>query len=265
MSYIPGLVQEPDFIASTTGFVNGHAAISIALLGRRSLGWGSTSVPGGVSNYLDTSQNVNNNVLLGTDYYLRSSSASDTAAGIGAQSMRIVYLDSGGLLQTMTVAMNGTTGVLIGNGISYIESMELASVGANLNTVGSISISTVVGAPTTAQIVEYIQAASTHSRSGRYKIPVGRIGYLHSWDVTALGNNQDVAVRATIFTDSHEISTVFNSIDNLFVTGGSGHTSMSLHWVKIPAGAEIRISSIPTAAAAANRLDITLNLLLLTD
>ena len=261
------LTQEPDFIAASTGFVNGKAATPVTVFGRRAAGWNSTALYGDVSNYLDTTQDSNNTVVLGTTYYVRSSSVADTntGPGTGAQTVRIVYLDAAGAIQSTTVALNGTTGVSIGNTIAYVQWMEVASVGSSTTAVGNITISTVVGAPTTAQTVEYIQAGGARSRSGRYKIPTGYTAFLHTWDVSAVGNNQDAYLRATVFTNDRSLSTVFHSVDNIYLAGGSGLTNLLLHYVAIPAGAEVKASSIPTAAGAGNRLDVTIQFLLVAN
>ena len=81
MAYFPIPVQVPDFVAASQGFVSGKAAISYLILGRRSLGWNSTTVYGDVANYLDTSQDLLNPVVLGTEYFLRSPSVNDDVAG----------------------------------------------------------------------------------------------------------------------------------------------------------------------------------------
>lgn len=259
--------QTPTFLASRYGLVDGAAATLITVLGRRLSGWSSTTLYGDVCSYLDTSQAEINPVVLGTTYYIRSSSASDTntaPAGTGARQVRVVYLDSSGAQQVMTVSLNGTTAVSLGNAISYFQWAEVASTGSNLYPVGNITISSVTGAPTVAQIVEFIQAGYNRSRSGRYKVPTGKVFYGLGWDVSAIGQTQDSVIRGTVFADDRSLSTVFHSQDGLFVPGNTQSPNIDLHYLPFPAGCEIKGSSIPGAAAAGNRCDLMFHGILTT-
>lgn len=72
-----------------------------------------------------------------------SSSASDAAAGTGAQSVTINYLDAGFVAHSETVTLNGTTAVnTVGTNIAYIESMVVATVGSGTTNAGTITIFT---------------------------------------------------------------------------------------------------------------------------
>lgn len=174
----------------------------------------------------------------------------------------MVYLDAAGVQQVVTVATNGTTGVSLGDGLSYVQWAEVASVGTNTTSLGNLTISTVVGAPTTAQTVEYIASGQNRSRSGRYKVPVGYKAYLHTWDCAAIGNTQDLVLRATVFSDDRAASSVFHTQDDIFLPGNTSGTGLLLHYMSCPPGTEIKVSSIPGAAAVGNRADVTFHLLL---
>lgn len=77
---------------------------------------------------------------------LKSSSASDTAAGIGAQTVAVNYLDNTMTLQQEIVTMNGTTAVnMVSTTVQFIESMVVLTTGSNLANVGTISIFTTTG------------------------------------------------------------------------------------------------------------------------
>jgi hypothetical protein len=71
-----------------------------------------------------------------------SNSASDTAAGTGARSMRIVYLDDTGAGPFMeVVALSGATPVnTVATNIRFIEQMEVVSVGSGGANVGTITL-----------------------------------------------------------------------------------------------------------------------------
>jgi hypothetical protein len=268
----PGLVVRmagdgsPEAQCAHYGKWAGKTCRVVTIFGRRSLGWNSTSVFGDVAQYLDTSQDALNAVSTGTTYFIRSSSANDTAAGTGARTVRIVYLDAAGAQQKVTATLNGTTGVSLGSGFSYFEWAEVATVGTGIVAAGNITISSVVGAPTTAQTVEYIAAGGNRSLSGRYVVPAGYEAHLLDWSLTAQGGGTfDTRLRAPTFADDDTSSgTAPHFKDNAFITSGVGPNDATLHYLKIPAGVEIKVSAIPSAAGAANRLDISFHLILMS-
>lgn len=70
-----------------------------------------------------------------------SSSANDTAAGTGARTVTITYLTTAFVVKTETVALNGLTAVnTVGTDIAYVESIVVATCGANLSNVGIITL-----------------------------------------------------------------------------------------------------------------------------
>lgn len=265
MTFILAPIQTPEFVAAQIGVVNTKVSKIVTIFGRRNQGWASTTGYGDVSNYLNGTQDRNNDVVLGTEYFIRSSSPADTVDGLGARTVRVVILDATGHQQTITVTLNGTTGVSLGAGISYVEWAEVASVGSNTTPVGNLTVSSVPGAPTVAQIVEYLQAGENRSRSARYKVPTGFVAHLTSWDCEAVGNNQDLSVRATVFSDDRSLSSVFHIQDSFYLPGNTTGVGASLHYLSCPTASEIKVSSIPTAAGAGNRADATLHLLLVAN
>lgn len=74
---------------------------------------------------------------------VKSTSASDTAAGVGAQTVIINYLDASFVSHSETVTLNGTTAVnTVGTNIAFLESMQVATVGTSATNVGIIEIFT---------------------------------------------------------------------------------------------------------------------------
>lgn len=261
-----GAIEFPDFLAASQRSVNGKRTKDYLIHGRRNQGWSSTSVPGDIVNYLDTSQARCNPVVLGTTYYLRSSSVQDGPGGTGALTVRIVYLDANGDMQKVDVATNGTTGVNLGAGFSYIQWMSVLTAGSSGAAVGNLTISTVAGAPTVAQTVEYIQALETRSRSGRFKIPRAHTGYLHTWVAASIGGaNQDMSIEATVSEYDGDLTSVFRPMGNAYLANNISSPNLELHWRSVPALGEIRLTSIPTATGAGNRADAAFSLLLVTD
>jgi len=75
---------------------------------------------------------------------LRSSNANDTAAGTGARTVRVTYLNTSFELKTEDVTLNGTTAVnTVATDIAFLERMEVITVGTQGGgNVGTISIYT---------------------------------------------------------------------------------------------------------------------------
>lgn len=72
-----------------------------------------------------------------------STSALDTAAGTGARTVTINYLDSNMVLKQETIALNGITPVNTVNvDIRYIESMVVATSGTDFTNDGAINLMT---------------------------------------------------------------------------------------------------------------------------
>lgn len=73
---------------------------------------------------------------------IASASASDAAAGTGARTVEITYLDSTGAgPYTETVTLNGTTGVnTVSTTICFIEKIKVLTVGSGLSNAGIITL-----------------------------------------------------------------------------------------------------------------------------
>lgn len=246
----------PEYTVQHFGTLNGKQAKLYHIMGSRTLGWTSTSVLGDACEYLNTTQALMNTPTSGQTLYLVSTSASDDGdpAGTGAQTVRTVYLDANGVQQVRTDTLNGTTPVSIGTGYTFIQWMEVASVGSNEVSVGNLSISSTNGAATVGTTFEYIRAGGDRSLSGRYKVPSDSHGHLVHWDAAAINNTMDTRIRATAFADDSAISTVYHFIDRAFLASGA-NISQELEYREMPANSVVKISAIPGGAPAGNKLD----------
>jgi hypothetical protein len=258
---IPRSVESPEFSIAQNGLYNGKVANFGYCIARRSLGWLNTSVMGDISNYLDTSQANNNEVVLGTTYYIRSSNVQDAAGGTGIRTMRINYLNAAGIRAILNVTMNGTTAVSLGSAISFIQYMESETLGSSGVAAGDIIISTSSGIPTVAQTVEKISAGDGRSMSGRVKVPSNFTMYLLGWNASAISSTMDTRLRAQVFTDDRSLSQGFHFQQNIYLASGQIYDE-DTHYMRVPSNAQIKISAIPGAAAAGNRADASFHFLL---
>ena len=268
---------DQEFITEFHAEIEGRHAMIWHIMGSRTKGWSSTSVLGDACEYLDTSQPRANDVSAASTYYIRSSSASDDGApvGTGARTVRIYYLDTTGVAATVTVTMDGTTATILpegtagagaGKGYSYFLWAEVATVGSNTESVGDIAISTTAaGAPAVSTIVEWIESGGNRSLSGRCKVPLAHTGYLIDWQASAISATMDVRVRADSFADDGALSSgVFHFKDRAFLASGA-NADRTLHYKKVPALCEVKISAFPGGAPAGNKIDCDFDILLIAD
>ena len=244
----------PEFEISATGLYKGRAGVLGSVFGRRQLGWDTTTTLADVSYYLDNTQQQNTPVVHGTTYYIRSSSVEDAAGGTGIRTMRINTLNGLGETTILTVTLNGTTGVSLGNNISYVQYMESASEGSLGVAAGDIKIASVAGVPTVAQTVEMIPAGDGKSMSGRMKVPTGHTLFLLGWKASAISNTMDVRLRANVFSDTKAVTTGFHFQQMAYLSSGTIFSDET-HYERFPAGTEIKLSAISGGVASGNRCD----------
>lgn len=119
------------------------------------------------------------------EFQVLSSSASDTAAGTGARTIRVYYLnsayemfDSTGAYLSFDVTLNGTTSVNSGvTGMRVWRAVVLTS-GSGQTNAGNI---TVRWRTTTSVIFCLIPTGFAHTQISNFTIPAGYTGYLKSY------------------------------------------------------------------------------------
>ena len=105
-----------------------------------------------------------------------SSSASDTAAGTGARTVLIQYLDGDYVSQQLTVTLNGLTAVPIASDCFRHQSSIVLTVGSTLSNVGQLTVRVAGGGATRAV------ALATHcsTRQASFTIPATHKAYIQS-------------------------------------------------------------------------------------
>lgn len=134
-----------------------------------------------------------------TSLEIVSSSASDAAAGIGAQTVTIEGLDTNWAAITQTVTMNGVTAVAIPTALTRIHRIYVATSGsyatsATASHVGVITVR-VSGAGATWGIIDTATGwAAGQSAIGCYTVPTGQTAYL-IWKVINVESTKTVDAR----------------------------------------------------------------------
>lgn len=108
---------------------------------------------------------------------INSTSANDTSAGTGARTVTINYLDASFALHSETVTLNGVTGVnTVGANIAYIESIQVATVGATGGNAGTIQVWTATGA--TGSVWGSIAVSDNQTFWAHHYVPSGMSCYI---------------------------------------------------------------------------------------
>ena len=255
-----------EFWIRDTGYVGplgGSTGRIYNLFGYRNQ-WNSITDPGDLCGYLAGGVDQQRYPTVGTTYYVVSASTQDSAAGTGCDSVRITYLDGTGLLQLMTVTLQGTTPVSIGNNISYIEWMAAEhSTIFNRVPVGSISITSTNGAATESTTIEQIvvDVGNNTSVSLKFKVPSNKHAYILDFQAEASGTNFVVQLLTTTHRYDDTISNTYQMMTVHALKDGAV-ISEDMRYKKIPANAYIKVSAIPAAKGQGNKLTASIHLLL---
>jgi hypothetical protein len=242
-----------------TGKYQGKNAFVFNVMGRRA-GFTSTSVLNDVVEFANGTAAIP--VLTGVEpLEIVSSSANDTAAGTGARTVKVVYIDAtNNLVESAAIALNGVTPVAAG--FTAIEPlwMEVDSVGSGIVSAGNIRLRVVAGAVE----CEQISAGGNRSLSGRFKIPTGYTAFIPSWNAHAVNADQDLRLRAEVETLSRVLSTVYHFIDTDYLPLNTGSISLP-PFLKLPALARVKVSTLAGATAGTNRVDVSFVIVLISD
>jgi hypothetical protein len=131
---------------------------------------------------------------------VKSSSANDAAAGTGARTLIIYYVDQTGATSTTeTVTLNGTTAVnLVNTNHCYIEKMIVQTVGSGAVNAGIISLFTGTGG--TGTTVGTIGAGDNRTQWCHHYVVTGKIcnvtNVSHSNTSSVSGGTSTAHIRA---------------------------------------------------------------------
>lgn len=171
------------------------------------------------------------------------------------------YLDgSGTLVESAAINLNGTTPVAAGFTATGIEWMEATDGGSSEISAGNIVLRVVSGAVE----IEQITAGGNKSLSGRAYVPTGFSGYIPFWSASAINNDQDVRLRAKVHTLDRTANTRYLFLDVMYVPNNTSNNA-NLPWIKFPAGANIKVSTISAGTGATIRCDVSFVLVLVAD
>ena len=253
---------------SRTGKHIDHDARVYHVMGRRA-GFNSITVLQDVKEYNAAGAGATDAIvdMVGTEpLELVSSSASDAAAGTGARTVSVTYIDATtGLIATsQDFVLNGTGNVSMGairaKAILYAEAITAGSAGVS---VGNIQVRNSTDHTT---VYEQITAGGNVSLSGYFMIPIGHSGYLYYWDAGCVGTaDQDARLRATLRKSDQSLISVYHYIDQSYLASPGGRADESVPYFKLPAGCRVKVSTFPTGTGSSNRIDCSFSILIMSD
>ena len=128
----------------------------------------------------------------GTQMTISSESANDVAAGTGARTVLISYLDEDYIEQTEIITMNGQTAVsTVATDILRVNSLIVLTAGSAGNNQGQIYLGTgtvTAGVPATKYSIMPVNI--NVSRTGVYTVPAGKRYSLASNIFSSVGNKE---------------------------------------------------------------------------
>jgi hypothetical protein len=261
----PFAFMSPEVQANLTSLVGGRAAKIVTILGRRTT-FASAAVFQDACQFLVGGQNTCTEPAVGTTYYAVSTSANDKAGSAGVSKVRLVSLNAAGAEQVTEITLNGTTQVSIGAGYTAFQWMESSLLGTGgLVAAGDITISSTNGVALEATTMLMIKAGGNRSMDGKYKVPTGYTAYQLDWYTAAVNQDMDTRLRATLFADDRLASPgIYHFQDTMYQPlNTSAH--QPLNYLRLPAGVDIKVSTIPKATTGSPRLDANVTLLLVAD
>lgn len=175
-----------------------------------------------------------------------SSSANDTAAGTGARSVTVTYLDQTMAgPSTVTVNLNGTTPVSLTSGMCYIEKIVVATVGSGGTNAGTLTLKT-GGAAT----VGTVGVGSSQTFWAHHYVPTGKTCFISGF---SFGNNSASAGAGGMFILKAGTPTVANTPDiqvsDFCTSPGAASTDTRSYTSPIQVAGPARIRAVVTPYA----------------
>lgn len=188
--------------------------------------------------------------------YVKSTSASDTAAGIGARKVKIFYFradgtgDVDGRPLVSEVTLNGTSEVVTSeNEIALIESAEVSEVGSNGGNVGTIQILGTSG----GAVVASIAAGDNQTYWAHHYVPPNFACFVECVMICQRANTAGAAVLGVATMNKIDPLNAVSPQKNLDVSIGYAGTTVPVDFevpIRVDGPAIIFLNARPSATTA---------------
>lgn len=190
-----------------------------------------------------------------------SSSANDAAAGTGARTVKVTYLDGNFVVKSETITLNGTTAVAtIATDIYRILDFRVMTTGTGLKSAGTIDIRNLADTPIYARII----TGDNEAQQAIYTVPADKFLILYKGNI---GLGSSAAGKYGIFKLLTNYNHVTDTIDG-YGASGVMHCAWQMltmdsavpidftcgksNGLIIPSKADVMMTVIGTAAGLAN-------------
>ena len=194
-----------------------------------------------------------------TALYISSSSTNDTVAGTGARTVKVSGLDSDYDEVSVTVNMNGQSGVSLGTftRVNRIEVLTAGSGGANAGNlhVGS-EASPTVGVPATTYA--YVTVGDNQTLMALWTVPRNYTAYVTQTDITVATTQNNK--YCTVSLVARPFGGVFNVKDR-FVKSESSHHQVYNFPLKFEEKTDIEFRAIGDSAGADIAISVGIDIL----
>jgi hypothetical protein len=173
-----------------------------------------------------------------------SSSANDAAAGTGARTVRVVYLDSNYDSAFEDLTLNGTTPVnTVATNILRIQDFHVRSLGSGTGNAGVVDLTNVAGSTVYSRIAVDINRA----RNALFTVPRGKRAFISAWRggtvVDSVHNSfawSRITLRATADWELNFLSRVFQHKSQILTVDGMSNITFGVP-LAFPAYTDIKI------------------------
>lgn len=239
---------------SRTGYWNGKPAYVLKVLGNRSGTFSDITTLNDVCEFLASGEFTYTPPTTSDTFVVNSTSPNDTANGTNTRSVAINYLDANGDAQEVIVELNGTSDVTIpemANNCTFVQNMHAQTHGANTSSAGNIILYN------TAKTVKYeqITAGGNMSLSARYRVPANCMAYVIEWSMGAVRQGHDVRLRSNTDTPTRDDVLDGFLFQDILYLGEGENIQKHQPWLRIPAGAEVKVSATVLAVGNVPRVD----------
>lgn len=183
---------------------------------------------------------------------IASSSANDTAAGTGARTVRIAWMDAtGATVGTEDVTLNGTTGVnLVTTTKCFIESIKVLTAGSTSSNVGIISL--YAGANKTGTVVGTIAATDNTTFWSHHYVQSGKtcsVTSMNHGNTSTVSGGQSKAFLKSLPISSNAAEVV---ISDFLLIGGASNALTRNYGSVIKVAGPARITQYVQSFSAAS-------------
>lgn len=181
-----------------------------------------------------------------------SSSAADAAAGTGARTIRLTYLDSTGAGPfTETITLNGTANVnTVSTTICFVEKIEVLTVGSGLSNAGIITMK--AAAAGGGATIGTIAVGNNQTFWAHHYVPTGKIGYISGFSINSsainISDSTLFVIKQASIGVANQVEKQVSDFHNLF--GQNSGTNTRNYGSPIVVTGPVRLTVYATPASA---------------